>query len=481
MQNIKIGKRNLLLTLIWFIISFMESFLVRFFYDEGNGLFSVALLLVVNLCIQLITLKICNRRIISFFGAFIVFMYLFHFGQVFSTAFFSNVDFDTMNYLVVYMKEKDYALKSIEICLNTINFFFIGGVLSSDSIDYSDKRETADSLQICLSYGKILFVISFPFRLFFDIERFLIAARSGYSGVINERVVLPGVFSTIASFWYISLAILLIGITDKRKESKIIIYSTIYMVVTMLSGERGHQLICMISLVIIFIQKNNIIIGCKKILSYSAVGVIMLFFIDLVFDIRQYSISYFISNFSEFTSNVLKKNVIIETIHSFGATIFTPYLVVKGMGTDYNPLFGETFIKSTSQIFPAVTDSMRAINNGSILGRALNTDHAIGGSFAAELYYDFRGFYFVASALLGYIYGRFSSSLPYYIQNRDGYRICKIVPYMIYSLWWIRDSVGNITRPIVWLLLVLFIISHYSFARSKTVLQGEPYAKKNSI
>lgn len=464
---IRIKINSLIWVVVLLIVTFVSNHFIDVFYEVDHGLVGISILLIINLLIQLMAIKSTNHRIISFFTAFIVFMHLFHFGQVFTAAYYPNVDFDGVNYILVYMRDEDCVRRTIKISLNCINYFLIGGLLSDRNYTNHGLENTAESDKgLCYLYGMVLLLISTPLRIYTDVRSLIITSYWGYAETGAMGGSLPGVLTTIAGFWYVAVPLLYIGWGDRKHKKLFFALNIIYIVITMFSGGRGHQVISIISLMIVIFVKDDVKLSINKIIKYTVLGVIMLNFIDLIFDVRHVGFAYFISHLGSMLSDVFVKNIFVESLHDFGATIYTPYIVVEGLGTRYTPFFGETFIKSLIQIFPTVGNTMKTISNASILGRALDSSHRIGGSFAAEMYYDFGWAYPIASVIIGYICGKFSISINQSLKSKKEYPICCYLPFMIYSLWWVRDTIGNITRGVVWLFFIL-LICKYSVTHRK--------------
>lgn len=112
------------------------------------------------------------------------------------------------------------------------------------------------------------------------------------------------------------------------------------------------------------IGKNTLPI--KKVIIYILLGFLGLLALDLVFDMRGVGVSDFFSNLGYYIGKALQNNIILETIGSFGETIFTPYLVLCDYGVKFSPWFGECFVKSIVSIVPDLFGWFTDINNQAI-------------------------------------------------------------------------------------------------------------------
>lgn len=195
----------------------------------------------------------------------------------------------------------------------------------------------------------------------------------------------------------------------------------------------------------------------------------MLFLLNIIVRSRNYGISYMFSNFSSVLEDTLNHNLIVQTVYEMGATIRTPYLVVAGYGKLFNPFFGETFIRGLLTCIPDVFGLLRNNTQAAIFSRVLNETYhygGLGGSFVGEMYYSFHNVYWVFPFIFGVIYHNISNRVIYYIKNAQFDKLPLYLPFAVYSLWWVRDSVCGVYRAVIWLLLLYWIVRHFNVKRT---------------
>ena len=473
-----ISRQTLIAAIGWGIIAGAEYIYMSSTTWEMRSIITVSIIAIVNIMLQLGTLKCLKLPFISFFSALLIFLYLFHFGQVFITAFFNDVEFKVANYLDHYATNKVLAWKTIEISLICINCIFIGGILSSNKSFFEkshydiDKSEKIDgstlSYRICYYMGRVLIVMSLPFRLYIDIRQLITAAKHGYVGVYSLAS-FSGVFSAIAGFFYIAIALIYLT-TENKKHKKLLIYvSMAYITITMLTGNRGHQVINIIGILLVIYIDSGVKISVKKVLLYFIVGFFSLTFLDMIFNVRHDGIDYFLHNFSDILKGTMKKNIFLETINNFGSTVFTPYIVLEKYGNTLNPFFGEAFIKSFASVVPDIGGVFRNINREAIYSQVLNSPHQIGGSLVGEFYYNFGQLYWIAGLVFGFVYHRVSSKIFVALKSKQYSVVCYTLPFAVYSLWWVRDTIGGVTRSVVWLLIIYALVKAEVTKRSKII------------
>lgn len=467
-MRIELTYNKLSLILVNFLLTVVELLFINSCTYSLNLLPTLSVLVAFNIFIQAVTMKILQMPFKSFFFLFICLLYMFHFGQVYCTAVLDEDPSAVTNMLRTVITNAECAKRLFCIMLGTINSFFVGGIVQSSRNDsivdvYYDEHDDYEDLN-CLKLGIVLFVVSMPLRLYIDIRQLIAAFTGGYYGAIEISV--SGVVSCIAGFWYIAVPLIALSIKNDSKRKIFVLFSIGYMLISMLTGNRGHQLvnILAIALVLSYIQNQKIRFG--KIIKIAIIGFACLIIINLIYRMRLYGISYLFDNFSVLLEETIENNVISQTLYELGATIKTPYLVVMGLGRELNPFFGETIFRSILVCIPDVTGALNENTNLAILGRVLNNAFnisALGGSFIGELYYDFRQLYWIFAFLFGNIYYKLSVNIIKAIKEKQQWYICKYLPFLVYSLWWVRDSFCGMLRPVVWIAILYVIVRKINF------------------
>ena len=441
---------------MWLLVIFLEICAFSSNMLSANSYVFFSIIIIFNLLAQLFTLKICGCRMCSFFTVFIVLFYVFHMGQVVMLGLFPNYEYEYVNYITTFMRNSTIAKDTIIVCIVCINAFFFGGIISTGKKKQLKSRR--EVLNNPFHSGKLMFILLFPFRFYADLVAVTVALSGNYSSTFDVSLIGGGVTSAFASIWYISLPLYYLEIKPKYKK-KYIFLIICYLAFSMLSGARGHAVIGLLGLMIVVVlEKNKLPI--KKVLFYILLSLLLLLALDLVFDMRGVGVFAFFSNIGYYITKTLQNNIILETIGSFGETIFTPYLVLNGYGTQFSPWFGECFVKSIVSIVPDLFGWFSDINDQAIFQKMLRSSHAIGGSFAGDMYYNFGSLYWLGSAIIGFVYARYSLKVSFAIKNADYKCVYKCIPFLCLSLWWIRDSIGNMTRNLVWALLILYVIEN---------------------
>lgn len=466
---IVLDQKNIILVIFWILISIVEDYLIDWQNLTVYNLQFVSWLILINLLLQIFCWKISKSDYVSFFFAFVIFYYIFHFGQVLITGLLPDYPLEYLNYVTSYMNDVNLG-KTIEVCIICINCFYIGGLL----LKYKIKQSYVAPPK---NVGKQLFWILFPIKLGLDILQLAVALYLGYNGVNIVMRMVPGIIACLGNMWYAVIPIYYLTLLQENKRTKarnLVIWTIGYMCITMLTGNRGHQVVAIICLlIIVYLTQNKH--SVKNLIKYGVYGVVGLFFIDIVYAFRETSITEFFSNFSSFTESEDNTNIIIETIGTFGESIFTPYLVIDGMGTSFSPFFGEAFLKSIVGVIPDATGIFKNINDQAIFTRQLGTENAIGGSFAGEMYYNFKNLYPVPSLIIGAIFSIISQKVNLMVRLKHYAAVTFSIAVCGLFIWWVRDSVGNLTRQVCWMWLLIYFFGGFS-KRHKRISKKTNYS-----
>lgn len=449
MVNFNKKTTRLFFAVVWLIVTCIEGQL--HYKVDYQGLSLISWITILSLAFQTLTLKCCKISLISFFYAFIVFYYIFHFGQVFILGLFPHYRLDYLNYVEVYMKDSKVFNATIRLCIISINSFFIGGLLAKDSA--VNEKMNCNRIAFNVIIRK-MFLLLLPFRLLVDGVQLFVASVLGYYGAIEATNMIPGVIASIGNMWYALVPLFYLTLNTQKEKRNYLIIILLYMVVTMLTGNRGHQVVCLASLMIVMLSTLRRI-KFITIVKYGLMVLVGMFFIDIVYSMRETSISDFLANPTAFMDSTEDSNILLETIGTFGETIYTPYLTIMGNGSEYHTWFGEAFVKSVVGIIPDVFGWFKEINNAAIFPKNLGTESAIGGSFCGEMFYNFKGWYPIMSAFFGCVYCYLSNIVWASIKTKKYENSIMAIVICSLALWWVRDSVGNLTRQVVWMYLIL--------------------------
>ncbi|MDP0507264.1 MAG: O-antigen polymerase [Fusobacterium sp. JB019] len=433
---------------------------------------SISWIIVFNLLVNLYFIKKLKISFFSMINFFLIFLYLFHFGQILLMGLIPAYKFSNFNYIKIMNVE--ILKKTVFICIQFINFFLLGIILLKKEIIIKkniskqyDNLEKINKLNLLKKVGWTFIIISFPIQIYIDSSNLVSAFLGGYRSTFSSK--LPGLIGAIGYFLFTGVGILIIAYKNKKRKSKTIFFGTIlYLLGTMLTGNRGHQVVTIIVLIYLYVKLNmNINIKfCYRMLIIAFLGMV---FINVIYDMRGHGINYFFNNMNILIVEQIKSNPFLELIESFGETIYTPYLVVQKIDKIIQPTYGKTYIYSLVSILPNIGGAFTNINNSAAFQKMLNVP-VIGGSFLGEVFYNFKYIGFFVMIILGGILGRISEKLEISFIKKNYINIIYIIPVFINTLWWVRDSFSYIVRPIIWQwILMYFLIKIFKKRRRKSV------------
>ncbi|MDU3411320.1 O-antigen polysaccharide polymerase Wzy [Clostridium sp.] len=464
-MSISFKRKQIICLFIWSIMSIMEVVYINQLNYSRKTLLVILGVVVFNFFMQIIILKINSQPVLSFFSAFILLLNLFHFGQLFGVAF--NFDSELAIIFNDYMDDKVAVIRTLSICITSINTLFIGGLCTIGMEENRELELTADNIiqsqLFCRRFGWILFAISLPFRLYIDLSHINVGFSEGYLAAYSS-VVVSGITGCIASFWFISLPLIYITIKNRKSRRLFLVIVSTYMVISMmLSGSRANQVVGFMGLFLIIYIYSEKKINFMNIIKISIVIFLAAFVISIIAKTRTYGGAYLINNFLQVCKEALEDNFLVEAIMEMGGTIWTPYLVEVGQES-LTPFPGETYIKSLITIVPNIFRApwYSEIQREAVIGYVLIDKlyiKGIGGSFIAEMYYNFYGLYWIGTFAFGIIYNSFSSKVNIAIYKGDYKKVCKYLPLLIFCVFWIRDSFCGLLRSVVWISILFWIMN----------------------
>ncbi len=441
--------------LLWIVITLFEYLWLDSLNAQNISFTTISWVVTFNLVAQILTIYVKKEPVISFFTAFILFYYVFHFGQVVLLGLFPKYEYDYLNYITSYMTNDEVLLETLKLCIISVNLFFAGGMIlkTLPLPKVISNKCTVNQKKV----GKTLFYILLPFRLGVDVLQVGVALVGGYHAANQLMNMIPGYLATLANMWYAVVPLFFLELQSKPERRRYILIVVLYMAATMVTGNRGHQMVSIVSLFIVALLLEQKI-SIKQWVKYGVIAVVGMLFIDVIYDLRNMGINAFMKDYAGTVDNTTSSNIILETLGTFGETIYTPYLVVEGYGSVYHSFFGECFLKSIIAIVPDITGAFKDLNNQAIFPKQLGTQSAIGGSFCGEMYYNFGMLYPLMSFIIGFLFAKVSYGISRALKLGEYNRVLLLVPFAVLFIWWVRDSIGNMTRQVVWFAIIIYFI-----------------------
>nr|WP_302847812.1 O-antigen polymerase [Polaribacter sp. KT25b] len=403
-------------------------------------------------------------KYLSFAIIFIVLSTVFHFGEPFIYL-IGKEDF-------ISVKNIELARYSIEI-YNQANFFALfiqscvvtGFLLSSNKISCSynefvlydrEKKE----LKFLIGLGKILLILGlFSYYYYYSIQIQSILNGGVYSGIRDQNYGPEIVFKP---FYHPGLFMLIIGYKKNLRIVKsLIVFGIVIELLTMLSGNRSSQILTIIVLFFIYYRIISNL-SKKKVFIFAAILFVFSNVLYLISSIRNYGIVKESENIS--ISTLLNIDGFISLLAQLGSNLNVVILSIRDVPlyTSFN--YGWTYIVSLVSFVPNVGGILGEMPNQYAFLNYLNTDYPLGGSYIAELFFNFGWFSFPFAILIGFVLGKFNNLIEYTIINRLWISFSLYISVLSSLLWWIRDYFSS------WILVYVWIsIAIYSYKKLKVI------------
>ena len=462
-----INTEKILLINIYLIISFfiiLSIFGIKSLdYELWLKYFSTITL--IQFIFQCLIIGRSGMKIISLTGIFLIFSYLFHFGQILIAGFFPDYEFKIFN----FVKNLDayYVKESAAFSLIVILAVGLGMLISNKKVLPDSLAISKNEIAKCKKAGWILILLAFPIQLYLDIGKFIISIDNGYLATFKQEV--PGFLQEIGFFSFTGFGLLILGYS-KQKRKAIITYSivVIYLILTMFSGHRGHQLTIIIFLTYL-LHKTTYQIDIKRVIVIIILAFLGLTLLNTIFSIREIEGMEF-SIFLEVYYKKLRDNPLFEIVTEMGGTMYTPYLVMQKIPENRQYAYGLTYPMGIFSVFPNVGGIFTNINTYAYYVKNIRVS-AIGGSYIGELYYNFSYFGIFFAIFIGLFVNRISQKVEYLLNQKSYFSIGYYAPLFIYMIWWCRDVFSSLLRSTIWGVIVLVIINK--------LLKGSTYALDN--
>lgn len=344
------------------------------------------------LTIQLLYMYEITKNIANFPNVFLLISYIFNIPTIFLGEIFEYTDLLYYRYFEV--AEVADALRYYII----ITFFLWFGA--------STKRcyrkhylarivQNKYALNNIRTVGTIFMIIGFIPNLYIALEKFFVRKSGSYIDIYNIDYSGVGILSY---FLYFGAVLCMYACRDKKSAIKIIIICIPCMLMKMLSGSR-YDSVCMM-VVFLYLYINQIEkIQWKKMGLYVAIVVTLMITINIMGTIRdtRYSADLIADRVADFST----KNPITGFFAEFGNTLRTLLLTIKYVPDSLEYANGMTYIKFWIMFVPHLNDYLKIDLIECSMALYLPDNAAIGGSWIAEIFYNFNYWGIFPAVILG--------------------------------------------------------------------------------
>lgn len=386
---------------------------------------------------------------------FIFIGYLFHFGQIILLGLIPNYEFKGYHYMYLY--DAEIFKQSSTFSLFILLLVGLGMLLVSNmKNDLKSYDEFTNPLLLKMT-AIFMIILFFPIRIYLDFTTIATSLSGGYLDTFAEMGTGDGILSALGYLGYVGVALLLLSVSikSKRKALNIYLFINIYLIMTMLAGGRGAQVVLM--LFFLYLEHKCIYkLKARNIFVLLIVTYILVTFLNVVSFLRGTGIGSF-SVFKDAFLYSLEQQPILKLVEEMGGSSRTPYLVFQQIPEIQSATFGLTYIKGLFTIIPNIGGIFTELIREANFQRMLNVG-GIGGSFIGELYFNFQNFSLIIAPIIGFFIQTLSNKFDENIYKKKYLNIVMMMPIFTYGIWWNRANAYSVFRPFVWGVIIIYIM-----------------------
>lgn len=463
---ITIEKRKLVSFLIFTLFNIILFLILKLIKPNIQ---IVTYLSTLQLLATLILLKFNRNSILSISYIFLGLSYFFHFGQAIIVAYGFN-DIYAHRSILAITSENSFLMAMYFAMIS--QFFITLGMLSitsSSMLPLKIKENEKQMLHILKIISTIVLIVTVFPLIYLDTLKIFAVQTSGYISTYETYSFgINKYLNLIAQFARPAVTILLISFHNDKKKANILFgISTLYFIFMMISGDRGTNLIYLITNTFVYfkiIRKLTL----KKIIIYAIIGYFFLGFlstISILRDTSNISVEGIIYYFRYRSSD----GIIYSALREFGLTMKTLIYSIEltSVSSQYN--YGLTYLLSWLNLFPklpeGISDSL--INHFTFIRSFPNIyQESLGGSYLGELFYNFGWYGSAIAFFVGRFIGYTSNSVENSIRQKNWIVFSILMVLFPNILLWIRGYFVELTFRTFW--FGLFILFMYVFMRRRT-------------
>lgn len=394
--------KRLVIDLPLFFQILLTLFSVYLLFDAERTFDGVVALVLINSAASLLLIAVRQKRIFTLYFCFMLFLVLFHFGQLILYVFGAQVD-TSIAYDLLDLYSRYDLQQTLMFCLIAFNVMNTCGMLLVPRRRRERQPEKTPSLgqneergRRVYQFGLVLFCVLLIPVLIYDVQMITSASQVGY---LAKYTTDTGIFGDLEA--YLPAAVLCILVTAKgqnRPWKAVYYYALIRALALMLLvGNRGNMLIT----AIIYILAKHWFIKPytrKNWISVAAICVGIVVLMPFIAFIRGKTTDM---GFFEYLAN---NNPFTQFLSEFGSTLITPVLSFQYVDS-FGFLDGKSFLGALVVLFPFSNALFGGIKQYKSVIVLLNpyapAVGTLGGSLFAEFYINFGWYSLILAALFG--------------------------------------------------------------------------------
>lgn len=427
----------------------------------------LALVLMAN---QIICLWNCGCRFTGFEMWFIIFFYLFMFGQVILKGVFGVSEIESTGYTQTIMDPRyndPLMYKSAIFILCCIQAVACGLIRKKN--DFAARINRKDVSSRLYKTGIVLLLIGIPCHLWYSVDMIVQAQAGSSYDAIEEGI---GLIDDFANFLVPGILCIIFSNKVGALKMKVIIAGVLaYLALIMITtGDRRYQTVTIIVLILAYMRSTNTRFSLKQIWLIAAAVILLNGFVVLR-NIRTTSLVSAGDFFATYGKNlfVFNNNVLYQTLYEFGVSFYTVCLAIKNIPARLSFRFGATLISGGLTIIPVgfVYQEWDLYTFGRIAPKLMQLGRtSVGGSMIADA---FGNFGWLGGIVFSFFIGVFFRKVLTFKHNSKdiGLQFAKYYTIFYACIHLVRASFSEIIRTIVWGVGVLYLVYYMFFKEDK--------------
>lgn len=421
-------------------------------------------LLILELIVFLITAKI-NGYLMSVGAMFLVFVFFFHCSQGIITTFGFNDPYFHRS-VIARSQGNEFLLAELYVLLSMIAYGIAYLIKVSRIPKYEDQNvlsydeEDSYRLRNLFRVSVVIFAICIIPLVYMDIQKITALRVGGYLNTYTTYREGAGKYiSLIGQFARPAISLIILSLSNKKQKARLILLlSSIYFGIMMLSGDRGTNMIYIVT---------NLFIYCKfvskpkmgSIIIAIVAGYFLMGFVSAIslFRYTDFSLESFLQVFNLRSSD----GVVYSVLREFGGSMISLIYSMRFVPSYANYNFGLTYIISLLLISPKLPQAMvNALNNNFTFTSVFPSAYldSLGGSVLGELYYNFGWLGALCTLFLGLFISRIDIKINQSKQCKDWITLGMIVSFLPQIFLWVRNYFPDILFVGFWISVVLYVV-----------------------
>lgn len=456
-------------------------------FDTGKSFDGVVALILGNVAVSLLLVVLRQRRVFTLYFCFLLFLALFHFGQLALYVFGARVDTSIAYDLMDLYSNYDLQ-RTLLFCLVAFNVMNLSGMLllprRRKTPPPAAAKKEAQGLndqkgRMVYQFGLVLFVVLFIPVLIYDMQMITSASQVGYLAKYTTNT---GIFGDLEACFSAAVLCMLVTAKSQNRPWKGVYYYALLraLVLMLLVGNRGNMLIT----AILYIYAKHWFIKPYTRKNWLSVGAICIGVVVLM-----PFIAFIRGKASElgFWEYLSTNNPVTQFLSEFGSTLVTPILSFQYVDS-FGFLGGKSFLGALAVLVPFSSALFGGIKQFMSVGVLLNpyapAVGALGGSVFAELYINFGWASLVLAALFGLGVAKISQALENGARGDHPF-LSGMLLYLSYGvLLYVRGDFLDIVQAgkrVLYLCVVFYLFKNLMSRRDRSRLRGEEKERSDGL